>query len=132
MYHAKAQGRNRFFFYNDSMRAASAQRLSLEHDLRKALEGEQFELHYQPQIEVHTGKIVGIEALIRWNHPTLGLLGPAHFIGVAEEAGLIMANLGMGAGRGADSAQRLARARSSRGDDRGQPFERAVQRSSAR
>jgi diguanylate cyclase (GGDEF)-like protein/PAS domain S-box-containing protein len=91
MYHAKAQGRNRFFFYQDSMRAASAQRLSLEHDLRKALEGEQFELYYQPQIEIRTGRIVGIEALIRWNHPTLGMLGPAHFIGAAEEAGLIMA-----------------------------------------
>jgi diguanylate cyclase (GGDEF)-like protein/PAS domain S-box-containing protein len=91
MYHAKAQGRNRFSFYHDTMRAASARRLSLEHDLRKALEGEQFELYYQPQIEVQTGRIVGIEALIRWNHPTLGLLGPGHFIGVAEEAGLIMA-----------------------------------------
>jgi diguanylate cyclase (GGDEF)-like protein len=91
MYHAKAQGRSRFFFYQDSMRAASVQRLSLEHDLRKALEGEQFELYYQPQIEVRTGRIVGIEALIRWNHPTLGMLGPAHFIGVAEDAGLIMA-----------------------------------------
>jgi predicted signal transduction protein with EAL and GGDEF domain len=90
MYDAKAQGRSRFSFYHESMRAASAQRLSLEHDLRKALEGEQFELYYQPQIEVHTGKIVGIEALIRWNHPTLGMLGPAHFIGAAEEAGLIM------------------------------------------
>ena len=91
MYHAKSQGRGRFFFYQDSMRAATAQRLSLEHDLRKALEGEQFELHYQPQIEIRTGRIVGIEALIRWNHPTLGLLGPAHFISAAEEAGLIMA-----------------------------------------
>ena len=90
MYHAKAQGRSRFFFYKDSMRAASAQQLSIEHDLRKALEGEQFELYYQPQIEIRTGRIVGVEALIRWNHPTLGMLGPAHFIGVAEEAGLIM------------------------------------------
>jgi diguanylate cyclase (GGDEF)-like protein len=91
MYHAKAQGRSRFFFYQDSMRAASAQRLSLERDLRKALEGEQFELYYQPQIEIRTGRIIGIEALIRWNHPSLGMLGPAHFIGAAEEAGLIMA-----------------------------------------
>jgi diguanylate cyclase (GGDEF)-like protein/PAS domain S-box-containing protein len=90
MYHAKGEGRNRFFFYRESMRAASAERLSLEHDLRKALEGGQFELHYQPQIEVRTGRIVGIEALIRWNHPTLGLLTPGHFIGVAEEAGMIM------------------------------------------
>jgi EAL domain-containing protein (putative c-di-GMP-specific phosphodiesterase class I) len=91
MYHAKAQGRNRFSFYHDAMRAASAQQLSIEHDLRKALEGEQFELYYQPQIEIRTGRIVGIEALIRWNHPTLGMLGPAQFIGVAEESGLIMA-----------------------------------------
>jgi len=91
MYHAKAQGRSRFSFYHDAMRAASAQELSIEHDLRKALEGEQFELYYQPQIEVRTGKIVGIEALIRWNHPTLGLLGPGQFIRVAEESGLIMA-----------------------------------------
>jgi diguanylate cyclase (GGDEF)-like protein/PAS domain S-box-containing protein len=90
MYHAKGEGRNRYFFYRESMRAASAERLSLEHDLRKALEGGQFELHYQPQIEVRTGRIVGIEALIRWNHPTLGLLTPGHFIGVAEEAGMIM------------------------------------------
>ncbi len=90
MYHAKSQGRSRFYFYNDSMLAATAQRLELEHDLRKALEGEQFELYYQPQIEIRTGKIVGVEALIRWNHPTLGMLGPALFIGVAEEAGLIM------------------------------------------
>jgi len=58
MYHAKAQGRSRFFFYQESMRAASAQQLSIEHDLRKALEGEQFELYYQPQIEILTGKIV--------------------------------------------------------------------------
>ncbi len=91
MYHAKAQGRNRFFFYQDSMRAASAQRLSLERDLRKALEEEQFELYYQPQIELPSCRIVAIEALIRWHHPTLGLLTPTHFIRVAEEAGLIMA-----------------------------------------
>ena len=91
MYHAKAHGRNCFFFYQDSMRAASAQRLSLENDLRKALEEEQFELYYQPQIELPSCRIVGVEALIRWNHPTLGMLPPTHFIPVAEEAGLIMA-----------------------------------------
>jgi diguanylate cyclase (GGDEF)-like protein len=90
MYHAKAHGRNRFFFYQDSMRAASAQRLSLENDLRRALEAEQFELYYQPQIELPSCRIVAIEALIRWRHPTLGLLTPSHFIPVAEEAGLIM------------------------------------------
>ncbi len=91
MYHAKSEGRNRFAFYHESMRQATARRLSLEHELRRAIENEQFELHYQPQIDMHTGAIVGMEALIRWNHPTLGMLWPQHFIGVAEEAGLIMA-----------------------------------------
>ena len=91
MYHAKAEGRNRFSFYHDSMRQATARRLSIEHDLRRAIEGEQFELHYQPQIDVATNRITGLEALIRWNHPTLGMLWPQHFIRVAEEAGLIMA-----------------------------------------
>jgi diguanylate cyclase (GGDEF)-like protein len=91
MYHAKSEGRNRFAFYHDSMRQATARRLSLEHDLRRAIENEQFVLHYQPQIDVQSGRITGIEALIRWNHPTLGMLWPQHFISVAEEAGLIMA-----------------------------------------
>jgi diguanylate cyclase (GGDEF)-like protein/PAS domain S-box-containing protein len=91
MYHAKAEGRNRYSFYHDSMRQATAARLSLERDLRRAIEGEQFELHYQPQIDVQTGRITGMEALVRWNHPVLGMLWPKHFVGVAEEAGLIMA-----------------------------------------
>jgi diguanylate cyclase (GGDEF)-like protein len=91
MYHAKAQGRNCHAFYRDSMRQATAERLSLEHDLRRAIEDEQFELHYQPQVDVSTGELIGIEALVRWNHPTLGMLLPKHFIPVAEDAGLIMA-----------------------------------------
>jgi diguanylate cyclase (GGDEF)-like protein len=91
MYHAKSEGRNRYSFYHDSMRQATAERLSLEHDLRRAIENEQFELHYQPQIDMQAGRITGMEALIRWNHPTLGMLWPQHFIRVAEEAGLIMA-----------------------------------------
>ena len=91
MYNAKAEGRNRHAFYRESMREATAQRLSLEHDLRRAIEAEQFVLHYQPQIDVTTGAVVGVEALVRWNHPTLGLLPPSEFIPVAEEAGLIMA-----------------------------------------
>ena len=91
MYDAKAEGRNRHAFYRESMREATAQRLSLEHDLRRAIEAEQFVLHYQPQIDVTTGAVVGVEALVRWNHPALGLLPPSEFIPVAEEAGLIMA-----------------------------------------
>ena len=91
MYNAKAEGRNRHAFYRESMREETAQRLSLEHDLRRAIEAEQFVLHYQPQIDVTTGAVTGVEALVRWNHPTLGLLPPSEFIPVAEEAGLIMA-----------------------------------------
>jgi len=91
MYNAKSQGRHRYAFYRESMREATAQRLSLEHDLRRAIEAEQFVLHYQPQIDVATGAVVGVEALVRWNHPTLGLLPPSEFIPVAEESGLIMA-----------------------------------------
>jgi diguanylate cyclase (GGDEF)-like protein len=89
MYHAKSEGRNCFAFYDASMRQATARRLSIEHDLRRAIEGEQFELHYQPQVDIASGRIVGMEALVRWNHPTLGLLWPQHFITIAEEAGLI-------------------------------------------
>ena len=91
MCNAKVEGRNRHAFYRESMREATAQRLSLEHDLRRAIEAEQFVLHYQPQIDVTTGAVKGVEALVRWNHPTLGLLPPSEFIPVAEEAGLIMA-----------------------------------------
>jgi len=91
MYHAKAAGRNRHSFYQPAMREATANRLVLEHGLRRAIEAEQFELHYQPQVDVCSGAITGVEALIRWNHPTLGQLAPKHFITVAEEAGLIMA-----------------------------------------
>jgi diguanylate cyclase (GGDEF)-like protein len=91
MYHAKSEGRNRYAFYRDSMRRATAERLSLEHDLRRAIEAQQFELHFQPQIDLQSGRIVALEALVRWNHPTLGMLWPQHFIQVAEEAGLIMA-----------------------------------------
>jgi diguanylate cyclase (GGDEF)-like protein len=91
MYHAKSDGRNRHSFYRPEMREATANRLVLEHGLRRAIEAEQFELYYQPQLDVRSGSIVGVEALIRWNHPTLGLLGPKQFIGIAEDAGLIMA-----------------------------------------
>jgi diguanylate cyclase (GGDEF)-like protein len=90
MYEAKAQGRNRYSFYEESMGAATASRLSLETELRQAVEGQQFELHYQPQVDVRSGAYVGVEALLRWNHPGRGVLSPTEFITVAEETGLIM------------------------------------------
>ena len=90
MYRAKQQGRNRFCCYAASMNQHARERLVMERELRVALELGQFVLHYQPQVELATGRIVGVEALVRWAHPLNGLVGPDDFIGVAEEMGLIV------------------------------------------
>lgn len=90
MYQAKAAGRNTYRFYAEQMNADVTERLHLRHGLRMALEHDQFVLHYQPQINLATGAVVGAEALIRWNHPQLGLLPPDRFIPVAEDCGLIV------------------------------------------
>ncbi|MEY4728962.1 MAG: hypothetical protein RL020_120 [Pseudomonadota bacterium] len=90
MYHAKEQGRNNYQFYSKTMNAAAFEKLSLESSLRKAMERNEFVLYYQPQIEAKTRKIVGMEALIRWNHPEMGLVAPGSFIPLAEETGLIV------------------------------------------
>jgi diguanylate cyclase (GGDEF)-like protein/PAS domain S-box-containing protein len=90
MYHAKDMGGNCYQFYSQSMNAKAFERLTLEHNLRKALENEEFLLYYQPQLDLHTDKIVGVEALIRWQHPEMGIISPAEFIPLAEETGLIL------------------------------------------
>jgi diguanylate cyclase (GGDEF)-like protein len=90
MYHAKDQGRNNFQFYNQSMNSTAYERLVLENHLRKALERNEFVLHYQPQFDIMTDEIIGVEALIRWRHPDLGMVSPGVFIPLAEETGLIM------------------------------------------
>ncbi len=90
MYRAKAQGRNSFQFYAQDMNAQGIARLSMENDLWHALDNAEFELHYQPQIDLRQGRITGMEALIRWRHPTLGLIPPLQFIPLAEENGLIV------------------------------------------
>jgi diguanylate cyclase (GGDEF)-like protein/PAS domain S-box-containing protein len=89
MYHAKEQQRNSYHFFSKSMNAALVRKLSLESRLRDALRNEEFRLHYQPRIDLRTGRVIGMEALIRWEHPDLGVVSPREFIPVTEEAGLI-------------------------------------------
>lgn len=90
MFAAKRYGKNKFQFYASSLNGNSIQMMELENGLRKAIEKDQLILHYQPQIELTTGNIVGIEALLRWQHPNLGLIPPLEFISLAEETGLIV------------------------------------------
>jgi diguanylate cyclase (GGDEF)-like protein/PAS domain S-box-containing protein len=90
MYHAKQTGRNDYQFFNGKMNERITERISLETSLRKAIDKNEFILQYQPQMEIISGRTIGAEALIRWQHPELGLLLPTCFITVAEECGLII------------------------------------------
>lgn len=90
MYLAKEQGKNNYQFFSEELHQVLAKKLQLERELRKALDEKQFTLHYQPKIHLQTGQIIGMEALIRWDHPDLGLIPPIQFIPIAEETGLIV------------------------------------------
>ena len=90
MHAAKDLGKNRFQFYTRSMNEAAVERVTLEGQLRRALERSEFELYYQPIIDIRSGRLAGAEALLRWNHPDVGLVLPDAFIRVAEEMGLIV------------------------------------------
>jgi diguanylate cyclase (GGDEF)-like protein len=86
---AKTSGSNKYQFYTANMHAQALRRLRLESDLRQAFEKREFETHYQPKVDMNSGKIVGMEALIRWRHADLGMIPPTDFIPIAEESGLI-------------------------------------------
>lgn len=90
MYRAKQSGRDGYRFYSESMSLENYWRQELEADLRLALKRDELLLHYQPKVSLKTGAIVGVEALVRWAHPTQGLIPPARFISLAEETGLIV------------------------------------------
>jgi len=90
MYKAKEDGRNTYRFYTQGMTEKAFERVALEASLRQALKNEEFVVYYQPQTNADTHTLYGMEALIRWNHPSLGIVPPAHFIKLAEETGLIL------------------------------------------
>jgi diguanylate cyclase (GGDEF)-like protein/PAS domain S-box-containing protein len=90
MYHAKERGRNNFQFFKAEMNLKAVERQTLEGSLRRALEREEFLLHYQPKVNLDSGQITGVEALIRWQHPERGLVPPSQFVPIAEDCGLIL------------------------------------------
>lgn len=90
MYHAKSQGANRYLFFNDSMNKQAVKRLQIENLIRYGLKEDYFVVHYQPKMDIVTGQLVGMEALVRFNTPQGGLVSPASFIPVAEETGQII------------------------------------------
>ncbi|HYL38409.1 MAG TPA: EAL domain-containing protein [Bryobacteraceae bacterium] len=90
MYYAKARGKARFEVFNEGMRERAVARMELESDLRAAIEDAHLVLYYQPEVSLRTGRVVGYEALIRWNHPERGMVMPAEFLPLAEETGLII------------------------------------------
>ncbi len=90
LYRAKARGRNEFCFYAAEMNARAIERLAMENNLRRALERGELELYYQPQLELLHQRAIGVEALLRWRHPKYELVGPAEFVPLAEESGLII------------------------------------------
>ena len=90
MYRAKAEGRDVYRFYSTRVQGDGESRLAFTSGLRRAIDRGELLLHFQPLVDLRTGRIDGLEALVRWQHPTMGLIPPADFIPVAEESGLIL------------------------------------------
>lgn len=90
MYHAKQEGKNNYQFFSQNIKTQSARRAALESNLRRAIERNEFSLHYQPKVDLLSDAITGAEDLLRWKSPTLGEVAPADFLAVAEEMGLII------------------------------------------
>ncbi len=90
LYRAKADGRNRFCFHTPDLDQQVRERVQVTEELRAAIENDEIELHYQPQVEIATGRIIGAEALVRWNHKSRGLIAPGQFIAIAERTGVIV------------------------------------------
>lgn len=90
MYRAKAAGRNTYHFFNEAMQTEASEHLAVRSGLRRALDRGEFRLHYQPQFDLRSGEVIGVEALLRWQHPEQGMVAPGRFIPVAEDSGLIV------------------------------------------
>ncbi len=90
MYHAKQQQRGTVQFFHEELNVRLLERIQLEHELQQALENDEFELYYQPKVEIVSGRVAGVEALLRWNHPRLGLIGAGQFISEAEDSGQLV------------------------------------------
>ncbi|QTD40946.1 EAL domain-containing protein [Sporosarcina sp. Te-1] len=90
LYHAKSEGRGNFQFYDSTLHKRIERKMTLHSELRKAIRQEQFTLYYQPKVDLNSRAIVGMEALLRWDHPELGMISPGEFIPIAEESGDII------------------------------------------
>ena len=108
MYTAKERGKGRHVTFEPDMHAAVMRRLELEADLRRAVERDEFLVYYQPLFDLHSGRMTGVEALVRWQHPERGLISPSEFIPVAEDTGLDRAARPLGAAPGVPRRTRLA------------------------
>jgi diguanylate cyclase len=90
MYHVKGHGKDGYQLFNSGMNEIYSRHMAMENDMRRALQGNQFQIYYQPQVNIETGEVFAMEALIRWNHPVKGMISPIEFMSIAEETGLIL------------------------------------------